>query len=506
MAHVVKSFYVTLDLSSATNQIRTRKSAQSTPTPTPTAEDAALPANDTGNGTDAPSITVQQEGETQDGSDVNMSNADDTEEPKDRIQILDLHSSNPIISYQNQIYSCEWTSTIGTDILLTIPDPDFPHPVLKEETGVSIIAATGIKLFGRPAQISSRPSASAENEPTQQATSAPKSSTAATSEAPPAEKTPSIRIPEGLLANKARENQAKFLERVIAIKAAKGEKDEVTVFTQKVNQRSGWRSQAKVVEERRASEAQDTESPLADGGGEAEDSVPTTPTAQRAKKSTKGCGRSVGRPRRGNWRNAGPRTRKGGLFRDYRPSLFDTAGADIRARPSATPESWDQLPIPVSLDDDAEVRQSSSTALADPINTPPPHPPQASSPKTAAVSNPPHSSPADRTQTPQTPCAVPGPAPTRPQAQASPPESSNEMNPACRVSATGTAVGGPSLGGGGERTSDLDLVGNEGRMSVHEVASAHEAGDVDDGSDDDGGDVIGGANGNENADVEMEGV
>lgn len=48
----------------------------------------------------------------------------------------------------------------------------------------------------------------------------------------------------------------------------------------------------------------------------------------------------IGRPR-GSKRTRGPRTAKGGLFRDFRPQLWDTPGADIRA--GSTPESWDQL-------------------------------------------------------------------------------------------------------------------------------------------------------------------
>ena len=49
---------------------------------------------------------------------------------------------------------------------------------------------------------------------------------------------------------------------------------------------------------------------------------------------------TIGRPR-GSRRTKGPRTAKGGLFRDYRPQLWDTPGADIRA--GSTPESWDIL-------------------------------------------------------------------------------------------------------------------------------------------------------------------
>ena len=62
-----------------------------------------------------------------------------------------------------------------------------------------------------------------------------------------------------------------------------------------------------------------------------------TSTPQRQSQRGKG---TIGRPRGGR-RTKGPRTAKGGLFRDYRPQLWDTPGADIRA--GSTPESWDQL-------------------------------------------------------------------------------------------------------------------------------------------------------------------
>ena len=235
-------------------------------------------------------------------------------EPKDRIQVLDLHTQNPLISYQNQLYSCEWTSTLGTDLLLTAPAPEFSHPILREKPNVSVLAASSIKLMGRPAHIASRNSA---EERGQQSTPAPETSIASASAASPEKATP-VNIPLGATASRARQKQASFLERLIAIKAKKGETDNVTVYTQKVNQGTGWRSQ------RKASEAIEDE----------EDE--TAP-----KQSLRGRG-TGGRPR-GSRRTSGPRTAKGGLFRDYRPHLWDTPGADIRAGPSLTPSSWDQL-------------------------------------------------------------------------------------------------------------------------------------------------------------------
>lgn len=100
----------------------------------------------------------------------------------------------------------------------------------------------------------------------------------------------------------------------------------MTVYTQKVNQGTGWRSQ------RKAAEATTATTTMEDGeGGE---NILETASGRRGQGV-------IGRPR-GSKRTTGPRTAKGGLFRDYRPQLWDTPGADIRAG-ATTPESWDQL-------------------------------------------------------------------------------------------------------------------------------------------------------------------
>ena len=264
-----------------------------------------------------------------DGAEIAASatNGDDqvgpTLELEDRVQILDFHSPNPIISYRNQIYSCNWTSTIGTDILITAPEPNDPHPVLRQGPGVSVLAATRLKLSGRPVQLDSRQTTSSETQ-SHDSKLAPDSSSKPT-KILDGRQVISVKIPDGLAPNRARQNQANFLQRFIAVKAAKGETDEVTVYAQKTNQGSGWRSQQHAIAERRASETGE-ERELGEGVGR-------SPSNRRGR---------VGRPRRGAWRTSGPRTAKGGLFRDYRPQLWDTEGADIRNDSTLTPESWDR--------------------------------------------------------------------------------------------------------------------------------------------------------------------
>lgn len=317
-----ESFYVILDISSASdyNNPRTKNKPDPPPPKLPQPTTSIAPTSPRGEDNAGPSEPPETPiPETPAPMDIDQPAGEPEEDPslsgpKDRIQFLDLHTQNPLISYQGQMYSCEWTSTLGTDLLLTTPAPDFPHPILREKPHVSVVAASTIKLIGRPAKIISRYGG---EEGDQLSNPAPESSIAPANTASP-EKATSVKIPIGAVPSHARQNQADFLERLIAIKTKKGEKDNVTVYTKKTNQGTGWRSR------RRASEA------FEDGDDE--------PSLKQD-----GRGRAtVGRPR-GSKRTKGVRTAKGGLFRDYRPQLWDTPGADIRAGPSLTPESWDQL-------------------------------------------------------------------------------------------------------------------------------------------------------------------
>lgn len=263
------------------------------------------------------------------------SRPDTPPEPETRLQILDLHTQQPIISYENQIYSCTWTSTVGTDLLLSAPDPSFTHPVLVEKPNVSVLATTSIKLVARPVQLVPR-----TGENTDEATSTPtepESSTAAVTPTPAKEKDMPVKIPVGPAPSRARQDQANFLERLMAIKAAKGEKDSVTVYAQKVNQGTGWRSQQKAQVVQQAREATEEGPPDSDGECLGDDIGPRAPrTMQR------GRGSRIGRPR-GSKRKAGARNTKGGLFRDYRPQLWDTERTDNRYGSLSTPERWDEL-------------------------------------------------------------------------------------------------------------------------------------------------------------------
>ncbi|ODM15883.1 hypothetical protein SI65_08724 [Aspergillus cristatus] len=164
---------------------------------------------------------------------------------QDRLQVLGLHTLNPIVSYQNQVFSCSWAEQIGTELFFTRPD----ELITTTTTGAAendveplargkdfdLIAATSAKILGRKANLIS------SSEPS---TTTPSTSTSN----PPKPSTSS--------------NQARFLDRLSSVKQAKGETDTVrTVYstrrTQNLEDRlRGWaRTEQQLTEVQRLQEA-----------------------------------------------------------------------------------------------------------------------------------------------------------------------------------------------------------------------------------------------------------
>ena len=53
-------------------------------------------------------------------------------QPQDDIQILDLHSEHPLISYRGRIFEGDWSEIIGTEAILTQRTPtSHPLPALR---------------------------------------------------------------------------------------------------------------------------------------------------------------------------------------------------------------------------------------------------------------------------------------------------------------------------------------------------------------------------------------
>lgn len=149
-----------------------------------------------------------------------------------RMQIVDLHGPNPLISYKNKLYTCHWATDVGTSLFVTGPSDETNeiHSPLRSTSSFDLLGTTSARLMAIPATI--RPRAE------------PKTTTLSRSTAPEVieltgEGQRIERSTTGLkltLPPNAKENQvsqARFLERLSAIKNAKGERDLVPVHTVK---------------------------------------------------------------------------------------------------------------------------------------------------------------------------------------------------------------------------------------------------------------------------------
>lgn len=130
--------------------------------------------------------------------------------PQDRIQIMDLHSENPVVSYRNQIFTCSWYDLLGTDLVFAFPDECHDIPRLREDDGFDLISASRVKLMGQKANLISASKEKASRRPAQ----------------PQQQSSADVMLPTT--------NQGRFLQRLMDAKERKGETDTVrTVFPQK---------------------------------------------------------------------------------------------------------------------------------------------------------------------------------------------------------------------------------------------------------------------------------
>ena len=135
-------------------------------------------------------------------------------EGSDDIQILELHSDKPIISYRGQVFQGEWAEVIGSEAILARHSPGNENtlPVLRNLAGdVDLLAASASRILTRKVELKPR-------ETPQEDIFAP------------VKEAYNINIPKGKGKSGERRQQAAFLENLIALKLARGDKDSVTVF------------------------------------------------------------------------------------------------------------------------------------------------------------------------------------------------------------------------------------------------------------------------------------
>ena len=188
--------------------------AASTPTPTP-----ALAGTETGNATPRtptgdtrPDTPAAAKGRVLEAS-----------EPGSEIQILELESYNPVVSYQNEVYSCTWSDVIGTNMFFTEHDEETTADPLHATEDYDLLGISRIKLIGRKAKLTNKPGTSEGYRNTADNVEEER-------DPRPGKGFGSLRSSNPVV-NRERKKQAKFLENLMDAKRAKGQIDNVrTVY------------------------------------------------------------------------------------------------------------------------------------------------------------------------------------------------------------------------------------------------------------------------------------
>ena len=73
-------------------------------------------------------------------------------------QIIGLHTPNPLVMYNGQLLSCQWASTIGTDMLFAKPDADAEseEKPLRSLPNVDLLAMSSAKLVAKVGRLRPR--------------------------------------------------------------------------------------------------------------------------------------------------------------------------------------------------------------------------------------------------------------------------------------------------------------------------------------------------------------
>ncbi|RDA93613.1 hypothetical protein CP533_6175 [Ophiocordyceps camponoti-saundersi (nom. inval.)] len=136
---------------------------------------------------------------------------DEDDNEAEDIQILDLHSARPLISYRGRVFEGRWAEVLGTEAILTWRDKKDPLPALRNlADGIDMLAASSSRIMTTEKIVHPK-------EPEADALAAIRDDW-------------NIRIPAGKHRTQEKMQQVRFLENMMALKKKKGQTDEVTVY------------------------------------------------------------------------------------------------------------------------------------------------------------------------------------------------------------------------------------------------------------------------------------
>lgn len=141
------------------------------------------------------------------------------------VQILDLHTFNPLVAYDGHVYSCQWAENVGTEMLFKPHDPkDNSLPGIRTlPGGVDLIAMSSARIVSQSMQVKRMSEV----------------------EAPRPSKRPqgnmkSLKIQVGNQALQTRKDKATFLQKLAEMKERRGEEDLVTIHTKARPKFKAW--------------------------------------------------------------------------------------------------------------------------------------------------------------------------------------------------------------------------------------------------------------------------
>jgi hypothetical protein len=73
-----------------------------------------------------------------------------------RLQILDLHSENPILAYYGQVYSCQWADAVGTSMFFAKSGAAKPTHITATKSDFDSLGTTRIKLVGQKVKLTKK--------------------------------------------------------------------------------------------------------------------------------------------------------------------------------------------------------------------------------------------------------------------------------------------------------------------------------------------------------------
>lgn len=142
-------------------------------------------------------------------------NNDVKPESTDTVELVEIDSTNPLISYKAQVYSCTWTDMVGTNMFFSQPSEEVVSDPLRSTEEYDLIGTSRIKLAGHRARLVSKPKSRKR-----------RGSHAADSD--PIDSDSHDSPPDDAKVKEQKQKQALFLERLSSAKRARGETDNVT--------------------------------------------------------------------------------------------------------------------------------------------------------------------------------------------------------------------------------------------------------------------------------------